>query len=253
MKKAILLSGALLALTATVAAAAPGLNLGWNQCGIGGAVNKTFNCNSNSGLFTAVGSYLSGDTEGRSMAGNDIVIDLQSATAPLPAWWAFKNVGTCRQTALTVSADFSSDLGGPNGSGDCQDIWAGQAQGGLAAYNIGYGGPNRARIIVAYGLAASFQTMPAPDTEYGSFRMGINATKTAPISAPGCGGCSDPVCIVLNEVKQTTPGGLFTIRIGAPALRNYVTWQGGQIQPPGCPLATPTRNATWGSVKALYR
>ena len=32
----------------------------------------------------------------------------------------------------------------------------------------------------------------------------------------------------------------------------YVTWQGGGVFG-GCPAATPTRNTTWGSVKALYR
>lgn len=252
MKKAILLSGALLALTATVAAAAPGLNLGWQQCGVGGAANRNFNCAVNSGSGTLIASFVSGDTEGRAMAGNDVVLDLQSAGPVLPAWWAFKNVGTCRINAAATNQVFAEadnvdvDEDGP--ATQCLDIFHAAGGGGIAAYNIGYGGPNRARMIVAYGLAASAQSIPTPDMEYASFKLAISYQLTTT-----CAGCLDPVCIVLNEIKQTTPGGLFTVRIGSPAARNFVTWQGGQIQPPGCPLATPTRNATWGSVKALYR
>jgi len=39
--------------------------------------------------------------------------------------------------------------------------------------------------------------------------------------------------------------------VSAVAMRNHATWQGGISG--DCLAATPARNTTWGSVKALYR
>ena len=58
MKKILLISGVLLALTATVASAA-GINLYWNDCSVGGSTNKAFACASNAGTNSMVLSYRS--------------------------------------------------------------------------------------------------------------------------------------------------------------------------------------------------
>lgn len=243
MKKAILLAGALLALSASVAAAA-GLNLSWNDCGTFGVQNKTFACNVNTGSDILWGSYIPPDGS-TAITGNEMVLDLQSAAAVLPAWWQFKNTGSCRQTAL--SAAFAA-----NASGNCGDYWSGQASGGLASYNLNVvpGATNRARILL---VAAVDQALAAPvdgATEYYSFSLTMNHTKT--VGTGACAGCTDGICIVLNEIKLTQPVGVGDYRIQNPAVRNFVTYQGGAVSG-GCPAATPARNTTWGQVKSLYR
>jgi hypothetical protein len=57
MKKTLILTGAVLALSASMAAA-QGVNLSWNDCGTFGAASNTFTCNSNTGTpFAMVGSF----------------------------------------------------------------------------------------------------------------------------------------------------------------------------------------------------
>ena len=69
-----------------------------------------------------------------------------------------------------------------------------------------------------------------------------------------CAGCTDGACIVLNSIQLTQPIGVGDYTISNPILRNWVQWQGGATTiTGGCPLATPTRSTTWGSVKSLYR
>ena len=245
MKKLILLCTAALALSATVAFA-EGVNLSWTDCGLAGAEARSFACTANTGAGTLVGSFIppAGST---AITGEEIVIDLQSAAATLPAWWQFKNAGTCRQTALSANAGFVS------GPFSCADYWAGGASGGLTAFNTNIvpGQTNRARILALFSvppLAAG----PVDDTvEYYAFNLIITNAKTTGTGA--CAGCLDPVCIVLNEIKLTQPVGVGNYRIQNPADRNFATWQGGGIGQGGCPGATPTKSTTWGSVKALYR
>ena len=248
MKKLLLLCGALLAFSATVATA-EGLNFGWGDCGGDGATqNKNFACTSN----TLTGGRLVGSfippagTVG--ISGEEIVIDLQSASSVLPTWWQFKNVGTCRQTAFTVNADFTTGA-----SPTCNDYWVGQASGGFTQFDpaVVPGQLNRARIKVLYAVPPSLAAPVDENLEYGAFNLNLSGAKT--VGAGACTGCLDPVCIVLNEVKLTQAVGLGNYRIMNPAVRNFATWQGGVIGSGGCPAATPARNATWGSVKSLYR
>ena len=242
MKKAILLCSALLAVSASVASAA-GLNLAWTTCGPSGLANKSFACTSNTGSNVMHGSFIA--PEGTTaITGNEMVLDLQSASANLPAWWSMFTATSCRPAAL--SANFVSP--GP----DCVDYWSGQASGAVGAYNTAIvpGATNRARILLVAAVAPSNAAPLDADVEYYSFTMTVTNTKTA--GATGCAGCLDPVCIVLNEIKLTQPAGVGDIRIQNPAARNYVTWQNGVVTG-GCPAATPARNATWGQVKSLYR
>ena len=80
--------------------------------------------------------------------------------------------------------------------------------------------------------------------------MNFNNARTL---GDACPGCETGVCIVLNSIKINqpvgTPGG--DKFVTAPAARNVAVWQGGIGG--ACGPATPARNTTWGSVKALYR
>src|SRR5262249_45943426 len=80
MKKTLILTGVLLALTASLASAG-GINLAWNDClGSGlGSVNKTFACTSNTGNNDL---YISFDPPVNipDVNGSNPLIDLQSAS-----------------------------------------------------------------------------------------------------------------------------------------------------------------------------
>ncbi len=237
MKKAILVC-ALLAVSASLASAA-GVNLAWNDCG--GPSVKTFACNSNSGNNFLFGSFVA-PAGVSAMTANEIVIDLQSATSTVPAWWDFKNTGSCRTTALSISFDGTTSAGG-----SCADYWNGQGAGGIGAYRTDLGA-NRRRIVAVGAVPQAAAGPIDADTEYFSFRLGISNVKTAGTGA--CTGCSEPICLVLNTIKITQPVGVGDFSLSNAAVSNYASWQS---QIPGCPGTVPTQNRTWGSVKALYR
>src|SRR5262245_34544831 len=197
MKRVTLLCGLLLALTAGVAAAAPGVNLRWSACaGDAGAINKTFACNSNTAANNLlVGSFELGADILQS-SGQEIVVDLASAGASLPAWWGFKNAGTCRQGSLTMNTVISAT------AVNCADWALGAAVGGIGAYNIGERGPNTARIKLAIAVPGTSRVDLFGGQEYYSFNLIINNAKT--VGTGACAGCSTPVCIVFNSIKCTT-------------------------------------------------
>ncbi len=252
MKKVILLCGMLLALAASVASAAPGVNLRWTNCfGDAGLINRNFACNVNTGNNTLVGSFEMG-ADILAASGNEVVIDIAAADAVLPAWWGFKNAGTCR----TLSQSMNFVL--PGTAAVCADWSAGQAAGGIGAYNIGARGPNTARIVAAIAVPASALADLFPAQEYFSYNLVMNNAKT--VGTGACTGCLVPVCIVYNSVKVTTQVPANDRILAGPTNgtdSNFATWQGGgNPQTPGgsgCPAATPTRSSTWGAVKSLYR
>lgn len=247
MKKTLLITGVLLALTATAASAA-GINLYWNQCSNGGATAKTFACNTNNSAFVMYASFdpPSGLTR---VVANGLILDLQSASNPLPPWWQFKNVGTCRQASMIAASTGPTEF-------NCTDPWQGQGGSGathdLYATNFG-GNPSRARIASSISVGSGFATAVDAGTEYYSMTLTITAAKT--LGATACAGCADPVCVVLNELQigqvAGTAGG--SPILNNPLTSNFVTWQGGAIGGAGCPGATPTVNRTWGQVKSIYR
>jgi hypothetical protein len=253
MKKAIILCGVLLAMGASMANAGQGVNLRWSRCfGEGlGTLNKTFACTSNSGSNSLVGSFQLG-ADVLQASGQEVVIDLASTDATLPAWWAFKNAGTCRQTALAMNfVANAADV-------VCIDWASGAASGGIGAYNIGQRGPNTARLVAAIAVPGSSLADLFAATEYFSFNLLISNIKT--VGTGLCGGCSSGVCIVFNSLNVTTQVAANNRLITGPSNAtdsNLATWQnagavavGGTT---GCPAATPTHNATWSSVKSLYR
>jgi len=246
MKKTLLITGALLALTASMVSAG-GINLAWTDClGAGGVVNKNFACTSNTGNNDMYASFDPPITL-TTVVGNNQILDLQSAAAVLPNWWQFKNVGTCRLASLQANS----------GPGTCVDTWSGQGSPGIAAYFTNGNVPsmplNRARIVGSMAVASAFASQTDPGTEYFSMVFRVNNAKT--VGTGLCAGCLDPVCVVLNEISIAqpagTPGG--TVKVTNPLVSNYVTWQGGAVGGPGCPGVTPTINKTWGQVKSLYR
>jgi hypothetical protein len=250
MKKATLLCGMLLAL-ASVASAAPGTNLRWNAClGDGGVINRNFACTSNTGTNQLFGSFEM-NQDMSPVSGEETVVDLAAADPVLPAWWQFKNAGTCRINALSVGFLNATAI-------NCPDWAADQAAGGLGAYTIGERGPNTARIKIVSAVPLAGLASLSAGQEYYAFTLSISNQKT--VGSGSCAGCLVPVCLVYNSIKITTPiGANDRTYVGATngTDSNFATWQGGGVPVTpggtGCGAATPTRNATWGAVKSLYR
>ena len=250
MKRVTLLCGLLLAMSATVAAAS-GVGLRWNSClGDAGAQNKNFACNTNSGTNTLVGTFQL-TTGLNQVSGNEIIIDFGSASATLPAWWQMKNAGTCRSTSLTMNSALSP------AAVNCADWAQGLSAGGIGAYNIGLRGPNTSRVIAALAVAPDALQDLVTGQEYFSFNLNINNLKT--VGTGACAGCNTAVCIVFNSINLTTPILQNNVFVTGPSNgtdADFCTWQGGAGVvvggTPGCGAATPTKNATWGAVKAMY-
>jgi hypothetical protein len=242
MKKALLLTGVLLALTVSIASAA-GLNMYWNDCGAAGTSTKTFACNTNTGNHDF---YMSFDPPLAipQLTGNNQFIDLQSDGAALPDWWQFKNAGTCR--ALNISTPAI-------GPGSCADTWSGQDLPAIAGYlvtaNTPSMAPNRARIIGSNAVGGAAAAPVNPGTEYYSMAIRINSGKT--VGTGACAGCLTPVCLVLNDLTLSDINAN-TYTVNTVLTSNYLIWQ-GQVGAPGCPGVVPTVNKTWGQVKSIYR
>jgi len=249
---------------ASAALSPPGVNIRWNQCyDDGGAVNKAFACDSNSGSESLVLSLVL-DTGMDSVSGMEIRIEFWSASASLPDWWQYVNTGTCRRTSFNFSTS------PPPGSVNCSDWASGNATGGIGAYQVGASGPNMASIVVAEAVPPASLASLAPGGEYFICGLTINHLKT--VGVPSCTGCNVPVCIVFSSLNVDTPVLANNRRIctGAHNLASQLaSWQGGQAVSPfvggsvmtggprmtmqGCSDPTPTRSSTWGAVKSLYR
>jgi hypothetical protein len=252
MKKTLLICGALLALTASAAFAAGDINLGQNDCAPIGVVNATLNCAVNTGApIVLVGSYMPSAILTQ-FVGLSAVVDLQTNQAVLSPWWSF-SAGGCRNTVgppavhgLSTSFDFTS------GPFTCTDFFAGQAL-GASQYDTpspGIGTPNSARLRIAGAQAVGGEVDPG--TEYYGFKVTIN--KTATVGTPVCPGCTDAVCIVFNQITlgSTAVSGVKD-QVITSGPQQYCTVNGGVAGAQLCPSSTPTKNGTWGQIKALYR
>jgi len=247
MRIASLVIGAVLAVSVMSArtTSAAGVNIAWNECyGEGtGTQNHDFACNVNTGKHNIVGSFVA-PAGIDSLSGNEVAIDLQTL-GTVPAWWSFRNTGSCRRTALTVNF-FANPM-----NQVCVDEFDGAAEGGIGSYVVGYGGnPDRARLKLA--IATRTPRPLEAGVEYFAFNLAINNQKTVGVGA--CEGCTTRSCLVLDSILLTQPYGRGDFWLSGPSEWGsyYITWQGDPYIP-GCGFVVPTRNTTWGSVKSLYR
>lgn len=240
MRRLLMSSTVLLGLMCTGAHAYEGISLRWSNClGDGGTLNRSFACNTNAGTHTLVGSVELG-TPLASVTGHEIRIELQTMSPTLPAWWEFKNSGTCRMTSLSMNLIL------PVTAVNCLDWANGQAIGGIAAYDIGFITPNRARLIAALAVPQTAMADLAAGQEYFSFSLVINNAKTVGLGA--CAGCLVPANLYFVSMKLTTPLGANDRTLTNPANgsdSNFALWQGG--------FPTATHRGTWGELKSLYR
>jgi hypothetical protein len=260
-----LFTASLITTAASAAPTPPGVNLRWDQCfSDGGVMNKTFACDTNTGSERLVMSVVL-DADKADVSGQELRLMLQSATPTLPSWWAFANVGTCRQTSMT----FATAL--PLGAVNCLDWADGQATGGIGSYSIGFFGPNSVLLQIAAAVPQSSLATLLAGQEYFVGSLVINHAKT--VGTGACLGCDQPVCILFDRLRVTTPvfeNNLTLINAANGPDSQFARWQGGHETNVavdcsghnlGCihsftcvpATATGTRGSTWGAVKALYR
>lgn len=238
MKKAIILTGLLLTLTASFAAA-QGINLALGDCSIGGTSAAPVNlCTSSTGIALGlVGSVVPPAGMDRVVACEGY-IDGQTAADALSPWWTLDG---CRSAALTFNFDF---LAGPF---NCNDFWAGLASGGGGISPV-HTGPNRFQIKLVGATVA--ENPIDPQMEHYLFKVNIGRTKSAGTGL--CAGCTDAACLVMNRLVINQPAGVGDAVLTNPMYGNFVSYGAGNILG-GCPGATPSQNRTWGQVKSLYR
>ncbi len=260
-----LMTAACLIATASLAHAAPGIAMRWDQCyGDGGVSNKNFACDTNAGSETLVLSFKP-PADLDQVNGNEIHVDLQAPGSTVPSWWQFKNTGTCRVTSLSVNSTAS-----PNAVA-CLDEFAGNATSGIGSYNIGFGSANAVHIVIAEAVPTSALVTLTADQEYFALNIVIDHRKT--VGTGACSGCVTPMCLLFNGLKITRGGEGLDVSLGTPFAPNSFAagWQGGSpnlyYEPEtishllifqgwylqGCGLPTPARNQTWGAIKSLYR
>lgn len=230
---------------------AGGVNFGWNSSlgcySEGGAIVRTFACDTNLGTDVAVASFVTSRDQPL-FVGIEGIVDLQFQAATLPAWWDYVNAGSCRSTSLSVSSDF---LDAPQSA--CVDAWMGLAQGGVSAYQTAWtqppvpnGYPNTSRLKVAFAVPSDRPSPLSAGIEYYAFRIALNHAKT--VGAGSCAGCSTPVCLTLTEIKSAEVNGAYE-RITSPIANKSAGFNG---YPFSC-AATPAANLTWGQLKGFYR
>lgn len=230
----------------TTTANAAGFDLRWTSCAAdGGTSNQSFACDTDAGTNTMVASFkLDQPITGFFLF--EAVLDfIVAGNQPVPAWWEI--LDGCH--FLGLQADATIDPGAVN----CADWGAGQGSAVLSNQNHdGSIAPadtaSHRRIFVLGGI-----NPPGPDLvanqEYFLFNLVLDHTTT--VDPDACAGCTQPVCIVLNSIRLT--GGTFlptTLGSAQAAGGNFATWQGGSGA--NC-TAVPSRRATWGAVKSLYR
>jgi hypothetical protein len=247
MKKTLLFSGALLALTSSIALAG-GVNFAWTDCrsNSNSLSNLSFaNCGTVASTATvaAAGSFILSNPMPDFVA-VEIVMDLQfEGVASVPAWWDFApDPGACHGSSLAFTFDFTSFA---NPDAACNDPFGQPATGGLANYSIS---GNRSRVIGVAAIDAGQAQALSSGTEYYGFRMALKRDKST--GAGSCAGCATPVAIVVNSLKAVGAALGSAEDNSQPAASNCSTFNGaGQAT---C-AATPALNATWGTIKSLYR
>jgi hypothetical protein len=240
MKSALLTSLMAIAL-ASSAHAQGGINLAWNDCSLLGTSVVTFACNTNTGIQRLYVSFVPPAVMDHLQSTNG-VIDIFSSQPTLAPWWNLSDPGHagCRNTGFD-SADFTA------GPFNCVDPWVGQAVSARGYSYMYNGAPDRARLQFLTTMAAS-EASVTTNEEYYCIKFSITYTNT--VGTGACAGCLTSVCLMLQSLNLVQTQGNPSYVLTNPLVTQMVNFQPQQVA--AC-TPVPSRNSTWGSVKALYR
>jgi len=242
MKKTLLLTSLLLALTVSVALAG-GLNVAWGSlcCTESHVAATVFACNTNgaAGNRTITTSFML-DVPMADLVGVEWLIDGQSDAAVLPEWWKLGVAPDCRANKalfksayVAVATETCVDWTDGQGFNAPNYVWAGKA----TTLTLG----------VAIDASTPFDAL-AGQEYYGG---GVDILNSKTVGTGACAGCSIGMIFGLH---MFTAAGLDGRRDSfihpLPGGNNCLSWN-NTITP--CEPFTPARNTTWGQVKSLYR
>jgi hypothetical protein len=221
------------------------MHLGWGDCAGAGSATAAFNnpCTSNTGAIPIIGSF-NPPVPLTQMVAIECEIDIYTSATVMSPWWHMETQPSsgCRASQIYVSFDFT------NGPYTCNDVWNGQAAGGMEYLVNGMSlGANTANIVMVAAISDEFPARVDPSNEYYAFSLRLGRAQS---SGPGsCAGCSDRACIVLNYLKLDQPAGVgdFTITQGD---QSAITYNGGGGLA-ACASAR-TQKSSWGAIKAIY-
>jgi hypothetical protein len=239
---------ALLPLCLALPAHAAGVALRWGSCE--GYANRNFACNQTTGAEMLVGSFSppAGIDE---LSGIQVYIRVSAPGTNLPSYWQMFNRGSCRATSLSASFDLSDQA-------ECEDVWQGQAAGGIARYRPDGAGGVEMWLVAAVPVSAIHPV--SPGRSYAAFKLMINHQRST--GAGACEGCSTPMCIEFTAIRLVQPplprpDGVAQERYteitsgtsGMGGAANVVTWQGGT---PSCG-AGAAKPIKWGDLKKKFQ
>ena len=215
----------LLALLLASPALAAGVDIAWDNClGEAGAASlKTFACNTNAGNESLWISFESPVSAGIGLL--EVAVEFRTRSgAPLPVWWDFYDLSSCRPGQLHVDTD------PPYATATCAQLFTSASPPTFAVDRIDYQfpTPDVGRIVVAARPAGSLTA----NKRYLACRLLLPHVKTI-----GCAGCDMPVSLT---VTVHVDGVILT----DPITNNTAFWQS---------LPTATRTSSWSALKQLFR
>jgi len=264
MKKLLLMTIALVALGATMAAAQGNLNLIWTSAcrttanNAAAAANDQTNspggvqCDNALDPFAGGHRFLTASLNNNpdvsTFAGCAVAIEvLADANGTQPsAFWSMGNPEGANSGAMAVRTTVPTTVAG------CSNPYLNDSQTIIGDIHQRISS-NRVRITyhgsrVRSNTQMDLTPIVGPGGGWVADQMDIDFTNASNAGLGYQPGCQVPVCFNLNSIQYG--GGSTTLFTANPDLRNWVTYAGGTGD---CPGATPTKNATWGAVKALYR
>ena len=261
MKKVLLMSLGLIALGVSIASAQGTISLAYGECRITTSTgnnfvwpNSTPDCTdpTNTGSAANMVSAFKNTASITNFSLATTILDILVGNGSgLSDFWTF-DAGSCHDGGLSA-AGAVGPTGGATLPPNC-----GNPYGAAAGQNNAFGSfssPTTGRIHWEndHGRNAPLASLIVPAAAGGYIGNIVSlGWDDALLDGGTCAGCQDPACIVLNGVKIYNSNGILAADINgvAPGIANFVTFYGGTAN---CPGAVPTRSATWGQVKALYR
>lgn len=244
MCKALLIAGALLALTPSRAFPV-GIELAWNACfGRSGAQPLMLStCDADTGSQSMFASFWppAGVTR---LEGIEVFVDFAVTGGAMPCWWnlSFGQIRNPNLVPLHISPTDAN--GAPLIPCDHHYFLGVGAAGGGGMIVTGV---DRGQLKGIAAIAAGTGLpVPANEQQYGfGFRI-TNGNTTGGT----CAGCLSHACFVVNTINLTDFGEPYVVmQTPHPGSENYITWQ------PGDPYScfTPVQSRTWGAIKSIYR
>ena len=242
-----------LALSLVIAApAAAQINLAWRNCiaittGTASAqANINYACDGSgnvTGPYRIVASFIAPPNVTQ-FVGTEFDIEISTASPILPDFWRH-GVGECRELSYNSPGNFT----GLGNTTTCRNPFIGANT--LGGFSYTSGSPTAGKATAHHEFGRDTPTALIAGQQYMSHVIIFDTYRDVDDQGSGvCPGCSIPACITVTQltVQQLTP--LPSYLLTNADIRKSVTWQGGT---PGCAGATPTRNHTWGAIKAIYR